>query len=416
MIVRNVQMALIKAIIEVNAFYTTNRNYLLDYKIEDNNYSKILYHAINEIYDNFSYVPTYAQLKEYIQTEIISSPTQQKVLDDHVNTIMEWDAVNRDELNFVVANIKKIVQKNLFTQVKRQVDSHIEPSELHSTYSLIEKCIEYEFDTDGDDMGFSDYGKEEKKETISSGLSIIDGGNIKGYDKGSVSLYLAASGVGKSTILSKVAIDSYLYNNSTYHIIFEDKKQEIQSKYVSYLQRMSNNTYELPPNYETVLDTNFRLKKINDEAFDVDVLISLLKNKIKNGLDIDVLVLDYLDSLTLSGGNQYDTWKNDAKILLKLINFAEKYNIAIITATQANREALDGSKASATKVGGSIKKIHKTTLAVGISRTLSQTQRGLASMNIEKSRYGAKKSKDDFIWIPEILKIDTSKRIKSKSI
>jgi replicative DNA helicase len=75
--------------------------------------------------------------------------------------------------------------------------------------------------------------RREFRETIPTGVEVIDQLTGGGLGKGEMGLILTPSGVGKTTLLTKIANTARENNKNVLQIIFEDTKEQIQRKHVT---------------------------------------------------------------------------------------------------------------------------------------------------------------------------------------
>ena len=86
---------------------------------------------------------------------------------------------------------------------------------------------------------------------------------------------------------------------------------------------------------------------INDAFYPDDIKQEILEVQNRYNTNIDVVILDYLGEIKpTSGRNSYEELGN---IMIALKDIAKELNIAIITASQCNREALKTYKTASTK-------------------------------------------------------------------
>ena len=85
-----------------------------------------------------------------------------------------------------------------------------------------------------------------------------------------------------------------------------------------------------------------RLKLCKLSPFGVS--IGDIKTKIRKlqseGCKIDILILDYIDCISLERVIEGEEWKGEGTIMRNLEGMAAEFNIAIWTATQGNRESM----------------------------------------------------------------------------
>ncbi len=243
-------------------------------------------------------------------------------------------------------------------------------------------------------------------EHVRTGLDELDSILRGGIQKGTFGLFLAYSGTGKSTILSSIGSSCYMNGYNVMHIVWEDRKKDIHKKYITHKYNISNgldhtngvNIYDIDTkvtpedllnekpqkNVIKFIGVKSSVKTIADVERDIQKYIK------ENGF-MDVLILDYADLLTHKDedGRVVEGWMYDIHIYRGLERLAQKYNIAIWTASQTNRADSNTSNVDTANIGGSIKKVQAAPLVIGISRTMEQKQLGCATITINKNRTGS---------------------------
>jgi replicative DNA helicase len=149
--------------------------------------------------------------------------------------------------------------------------------------------------------------RKEFRETIPTGIKVIDTVTGGGLGKGEVGIILAPSGVGKSTLLTKIANSGYEMGKNILQIIFEDKDEEIKRKHYSIwsgipLSEFNNNEEEVNAlvnkKIKTIKKGLLKIKRFSEEDTTmINVKNWIIKNQKKNNLKYDEIILDYLDCL-----------------------------------------------------------------------------------------------------------------------
>jgi replicative DNA helicase len=243
-------------------------------------------------------------------------------------------------------------------------------------------------------------------EHVKTGLDELDAILRGGIQKGTFGLFLAYSGTGKSTILSSIGSSCYLNGYNVMHIVWEDRKKDIHKKYITHQYNKENyldhtngiNIHEIDTKVTPEDLLNKRAQKnvikfigVKTNVKTIDDVERDIKKYIKENGFLDVLILDYADLLTHKddGGRLVDGWQYDIHIYRGLERLAQKYNIAIWTASQTSRADSNTTSVDTANIGGSIKKVQAAPLVIGISRTMEQKQFGCATITINKNRTGS---------------------------
>jgi replicative DNA helicase len=128
----------------------------------------------------------------------------------------------------------------------------------------------------------------------------------------------------------------------------------------------------------------------------------LIRSCGKDNFIPDALVIDYLDCIVIN--NNKDGWVNDISIINDLEHLAQKHNLAIWSAVQANRSGINRDL-ELSNISGSISKAQKATLILALSRNEIQEEENRADVRVLKNRTGLKRASHNCIWNPSRMQI-----------
>jgi replicative DNA helicase len=239
--------------------------------------------------------------------------------------------------------------------------------------------------------------RREFRETIPTGVDVIDELTGGGLGKGEMGLILTPSGVGKTTLLTKIANTAREHNKNVLQIIFEDTKEQIQRKHVTIwteiplTQLDERNTEALQKSKEHIEKKlgpgRLTIKKFSQEDTTMrDVKDFILREQKKWGFRFDIIVLDYLDCLE---SHKRVSDRNEAElIIVKAFEaLAGDLNIPCWSAIQSNRSGFDAELVEAQQTGGNIKRVQKAHFFMSVAKTPDQKEASLASIRIIKARF-----------------------------
>lgn len=227
---------------------------------------------------------------------------------------------------------------------------------------VIEYCNEYERKTSFTTLGYvnatmtreevENLFNEQAYEYVKTSSKVIDTILCGGLRKGDVGLILAGSGVAKTCMTTSFVCAAAWRGNNVAHIVLEDKKEDIQRKYVSFItgipsnriDRMGAQSKEIVDKYYDNLNKMLsnikgvyctehkgRIRKM--KVVDID---RELNRMCRDGFHPDMVVIDYFDRL--DRGND-KIWVRDERAINDLLDLATKYNAAIWCPTQGGKAA-----------------------------------------------------------------------------
>jgi replicative DNA helicase len=216
-----------------------------------------------------------------------------------------------------------------------------------------------------------------------------------GLAKGEIGVILAPTGVGKSTILTKIANHAFNLGFNVLQIFFEDNPKVIQRKH--YILWTKIHPDELSDKKEEVIKKVREIEETMNNTLDLKKLPSdtrtmlQIKNEIRkmiaDGNKIDMVVLDYIDCV-VPDKNLGDEWKSEGSVMRGFEAMCHELDLVGWTATQGNRASISSEVVTTDQMGGSIKKAQVGHVIISVAKTLQQKEMKLATIAITKSRIG----------------------------
>jgi replicative DNA helicase len=237
---------------------------------------------------------------------------------------------------------------------------------------------------------------EDFRKPIPTGISGLDEKMNGGLSKGELGVILAPFGVGKTTMITKLANTAYNEGKKVLQIFFEDTPKVIQRKHLSCSTKITLNDLSLPEN-RPIIDESIQREKENEgysllKKFPSDgTTIPVIKNYVRKlaaaGNKPDIILIDYIDCVTPT--KSYDKgYEAEGPIMRKFESLLSEFDMVGWTAIQGNRDSINADTVDSTMIGGSIKKGQIGHFIVSIAKTLDQKEIGRANMAILKSRFG----------------------------
>jgi replicative DNA helicase len=260
---------------------------------------------------------------------------------------------------------------------------------------------------------------EDFRHPIPMGITGIDKLLKGGLAKGELGVILAPTGVGKTTVLSKIANSAFNNGYNVLQLFFEDNPKVIQRKHFTMWTGIPPD--ELPLHREEVLEkarqvkeemTNkLFLKKLPSDQFTMTQIKNMIRKMVADGHKIDMIVLDYIDCI-VPDRNMGDEWKSEGSVMRGYEAMCHELGVVGWTATQGNRSSISSEVVTTDQMGGSIKKAQVGHVIISVAKTLQQKEMNLATIAITKSRVG----KDGVIFENckfnnELLEIDTESSV-----
>ncbi|MFW6377073.1 MAG: DnaB-like helicase C-terminal domain-containing protein [bacterium] len=376
---------------------------------------KRLFIIMNEFYDEYEKVPNLQNLSIHQAINTFKSPNniiEQEALFGVVKKLELW---NERIINKEMLHDGEVVQKSTNDFIKQQeyrklgeyILTKTKNGEIKSKYILghIEDRISNIMNI-GDE---EDYGteitdnienalKKEFRQTIPTGVQVIDTLTGGGLGKGEIGLILTPSGVGKTTLLTKISNTAYEHGKKVLQIVFEDTVPQVQRKHFAIwsdigLSKMDEHNDIVT---ERVKRKGAEIKKdggkliikrfSQEDTTMKDIRNWIIRYQKKWGYKFDLVVLDYLDCLE---SHKKTNDRNEAELVIikSFEAMAGDFDIPCWSAIQSNRTGFDAEFVEAHQSGGSIKRIQKAHFFMSVAKTPEQKEANLANIRIIKARF-----------------------------
>jgi replicative DNA helicase len=381
---------LVKAILVKPEIYSNNKEVLNLKDLFQNRYNKFLWQNIQEFHEKYSAIPTEEVLRDKIKIEV-ANEGQLKIVLDHLDLNITPLEIEEPELLYIEDRIKHQVKENYMRTHINKIDSY-SAQELGNVIDTIQKLTttekRYEI------INLWDEITNDEREVIPTNLELID---EFGVAKGEIGLLMAGTGVGKSVFLSFIANNFMLAGHKVLHIVFEGSKNHYLKAHRIKLNNPSTEDLKLGGKFH-----NLKIVKMKANQTSVKDIEDLIRSCGKDNFIPDALVIDYLDCIVIN--NNKDGWVNDISIINDLEHLAQKHNLAIWSAVQANRSGINRDL-ELSNISGSISKAQKATLILALSRNEIQEEENRADVRVLKNRTGLKRASHNCIWNPSRMQI-----------
>lgn len=235
---------------------------------------------------------------------------------------------------------------------------------------------------------------EDYRNPIPTGIEGLDDIMEGGLAKTELAIILAAWGVGKTTMITKMANFAKSMGYNVMQIFFEDTVKVIQRKHIACTTKIPLNELSLRKNEALEKFKSFseskgvlKLVKLRSDNTTIPKIKQMIRKQISQGFKPDIIFVDYIDCIAPSKRFE-DINEGQGSVMREFEGMLEELDIAGWTATQGNRSSIKADIVEGDQMGGSIKKAQIGHFLVSIAKTLEQRESGHANMAILKSRFG----------------------------
>ena len=387
----------------------------------ENKYFKLIVQMVKEYYQKFEHSPSFDTLNQVAKSEI----AQELLLKITLDTISDIKNVDESGTQFVQEKALKFCKQQELQKVMDKAKKIIDHGEFEN-YDTLEEMVREALQVGNVDRGTGDVFEnledvlaDDYRHPIPMGIPGIDNLLKGGLAKGEIGVILAPTGVGKSTLTTKIANNAFNLGFNVLQVFFEDNPKIIQRKHFTCwtgiapddLSTYKEDVLKKVAEIEEKMSNKLILKKLQSDTFTMSQIKNQIRKMIADGTHIDMIILDYIDCVTPEKALE-DEWKSEGSVMRAFEAMCHELNIVGWTATQGNRSSISSDVVTTDQMGGSIKKAQVGHVIITVAKSLQQKELNLATIAITKSRIG----KDGVVFENckfnnEMLEIDTESSV-----
>jgi replicative DNA helicase len=359
-------------------------------------YLRIVVATLKEAKDKDDVIPDFSSLQIRL-LEDVDNEQQRKYLISQLRKIQEADLNDSYKIKDIAMKFcKQQEMKKSITEINKIINKgNIEDYDLCE--AILRKALEH---GDNKDDGMNVFDsidtvlEEDFRKPIPTGIKGLDEIMDGGLAKTELATILAPFGVGKTTMITKIANSAMNQGLKVLQIFFEDNPKVIQRKHLSCwsgfdLNSLSFHKEDLMKMVEEMTNGKgqLKLKKFSSDGTTIPVIRQYVRKLIAQGWYPDIILLDYIDCVEPSRKFD-DVNAGEGSVMRQFEAMLSELDIAGWTAIQGNRSSIKADVVEADQMGGSIKKAQIAHFVVSIAKTLDQKNDNTATMAVLKSRFG----------------------------
>jgi replicative DNA helicase len=363
----------------------------------ENKYFKIIVQMIREYYSKYNHTPSFETLEQITKSELQQEIASKVVLD----TIKKIKDAPIDGVDFVQEKALKFCKQQELQKVMGKAQKIIDGGEFEN-YDALEEMVRGALQVGEKDTSILDVFSnmdqvldDDYRHPIPMGIPGIDRLMKGGLAKGEIGVILAPTGVGKSTVLTKIANHAFNLGFNVLQIFFEDNPKVIQRKHYTLwtkihpdeLSEKRDVVIQKVKEIEETMSNKLIMKKLPSDTVTMLQIKNQIRKMIADGLKVDMVLLDYIDCV-VPDKNLGDEWKSEGSVMRGFEAMCHELNLVGWTATQGNRSSISSEVVTTDQMGGSIKKAQVGHVIISVAKTLQQKEMKLATIAITKSRIG----------------------------
>ena len=230
---------------------------------------------------------------------------------------------------------------------------------------------------------------------ISTGWPAMDRKLFGGMNKGELNIFAGGSGSGKSLFMQNLAVNWVTAGLNGVYLTLELSEGLSAMRIDSMMTNVSTkevfkdlDTVEMKVKMVGKKAGNLQIKYMPAQSNVNDIRAYLKELQIKNGWQIDFLLIDYLDLIMPVSAkvSPNDLFVKDKYVSEELRNLAKELNCVFVTASQLNRSAVEEIEFDHSMISGGISKINTADNVFGIFTSRAMRERGRYQIQLMKTR------------------------------
>ena len=363
----------------------------------ENKYFKLIIQMVKEYYKKYESSPSFETLGQIAKSEFQQELAARMVLDT-INKVAEAPL---EGSTYVQEKALKFCKQQELQKVMTKAQKIIDGGEFEN-YDTLEELVRDALLVGNKDTSMMDVFsnldqvlEEDYRHPIPMGIPGIDRLLKGGLAKGEIGVILAPTGVGKSTVLTKISNHAFNLGFNVLQVFFEDNPKVIQRKHFTLwtgvhpddLSDQKDEVMNRVNEIQTEMPNKLILKKLPSDTMTMLQIKNQIRKMVADGIKIDMIVLDYIDCI-VPDKNLGDEWKSEGSVMRAFEAMCHEMSIVGWTATQGNRSSISSEVVTTDQMGGSIKKAQVGHVIISVAKTLQQKEMKLATIAITKSRIG----------------------------
>lgn len=238
------------------------------------------------------------------------------------------------------------------------------------------------------------------KNTISTGFSSVDKLNGGGLAKGELGIIVAASGSGKTIMLTNLATNYTKLKYNVLYIALEELENRMLLRFEQSMLRQNRSDIltggslnedkfnQLQDFYKTHREHfgNLLFARYSPNTVTPSKIEQLISDvMLREGIRIDVVIIDYPDLLRIPNatGNEAE---DGGRLFEEIRRIGQDYNVVMWTASQMNRTAYSAVIRTSEHMEGAHRKKNAAELVLAINQIPEEFQEGYIRLYADKVR------------------------------
>lgn len=386
-----------------------------DYRYFDNNRLSLMLKLIKIFFDKYSKVPSKQvlelMLSKHIETQIKNdqsfSITTVQCMIEYDNAI-GYDCSEIDEDFLKETILSHIQRQGLYYAMMDNITNIEKKTNVTEIVERFNAVTRIEFDTDSGLDYFSEYKQhldeisapESRLSTGFKHLDYLTAGGIPTIDR-TLTLFMAQPGLGKSMLLTNLAVNFLKQNKRIIVITLEMSENMYATRIDAIISQEEINSIRLKTEKVEKTIENFSglyqgadliIKEYDAGVATCHTISSYLEKLKIKGIEFDVVIVDYVN-LIKPIGKEIGLYEKGGQICKALRSMSRKFKVPFISVSQFNRGGYNTSEVSLEHTSESSGLNADADFIAGLWQGEGDMRACKLNMTILKNRYGGKVGK-----------------------
>jgi len=384
---------------------------------DPNNFAKPLKKAaffINEFAQEYSELPDF---------EIVNSALGTKLTKPDIKDPSKYE-------DWFLEEFEKFTKKESLSRAILKAAEMIERGEFNPVENLVKEAVQISLTRDLGTDYFAD--PKQRLENLknnngqaSTGWPSLDSALYGGFNKGELEIFAGGSGSGKSLFMQNLAVNWMERGLNGIYLTLELSEGLVSMRLDSMITGISTkNIFKDLGKVEQTLAVKRRklgklwVKYLPAQSTVNDIRAYIRELKIKTGIKVDFMMIDYLDLImpVTAKVSPTDVFIKDKYVSEELRNLAGELQILFVTASQLNRSSVEEVDFDHSMIAGGLSKINTADNVIGIYTNRSMREQGRYQLQLMKTRSSAGVGKKiDLEFDIETLRITDAQDVQTYS-
>lgn len=376
--------------------------------------SRFLVSVAKSHYKKYESAPSTRTLATYIQGAVKTGRIKKELIPDIKRVMKEVYEEPLSDLNYVIERVTTFARHRALQIALEKVVDDMEKAEktgFDLDYAEIERVmtgvmmIGANDASSGYDYFESIRSRTEVREDIRSGAIALGENSIttgypaldsllyhRGWGRKEMVVFMGAPKSGKSTALAQFGINACVVGHDVLYVSLEVSDLVLADRMDASLSsvpmtELTDKSEQVRDEIEKLTSTAGKLilHQYPTGSFTPKQLARLIEHYKARGVVFDMVVVDYGDIMAPDYRTN-DPIENSKSIYVGLRAIAQQYDVAMLTATQTNREGARSSVATMTDVAEDFNKIRIADLVISINKTEEEKANQEARLYFAASR------------------------------